>query len=199
MPDFNLLPGRRGTPKLGRRTRGIVLILALGILEIVGCFYLYKDVTKKITETQQTRQTLDQEVATLEKELEAVVAETAALPPLEEIEQAKPKVPPRPSPAQPTKAEIPTIMIIPSLLPFLEQLPSATPVGAWIHRLEEKDGICLIEGYAFQANDVSSLLTAIKGLPGVIRTNLVETKQELFPNRKIPLQHFTLELSLGGA
>ncbi|MFC2074672.1 PilN domain-containing protein [Bdellovibrionota bacterium] len=186
MPKVNLLPGRGGRERTGRSGKGIVLIIALGLLEMVAIFYLYSALTKNIAIAQQRRQVLQKEVATLERELEQAATEAKIIPP--PIEEEKPPE------EKLEEALVPT----PILLTLLEQIGDSLPKGAWLSRFEEGGGVCELEGYAYSKHEISELLGMSKTLPGVVNVSLIETERKLIPRRKIPLQHFTIQLTLGG-
>lgn len=185
VPNINLLPGSNHK---GKKLGGIIFLIFVSLVWMVVCFWLTTTINKEIAGAKNEYSTKEEDVATLEKKLtelnEAInVAESEAA-------GATGKVAPKVSKED--------FVVIPEIFPLLIGLETAAPKGAWITRLETKNELCRIEGFALRAQDVSEFLRNARGIDGVTKATLVETKRDLFPNRKIPLHHFQLEVTLGG-
>ena len=184
MPNINLLPkSEGGTKKIG----SIIFLLIVGVIWIAVCYAIYSKVEGEIESAKNEYSMKSEEVASLEKELKELNEDLSKVTVEENIVIKRKEI-----------SINDNIQVIPEIFTFLLNLPTATPSGAWITKLDTKNEICKIEGYAFLAQDVSGFIKQIRGVDGVSKVKLVETKLELFPNRKIPLQHFQLELTLGG-
>lgn len=186
MPNINLLPSEKGSRK---KLGSVLFLIVIGFLWIGVCYWLFVEIQKEIEFSSKDLNLKQEEVASLEKELTAINLEINSLPTeskeviiieknLEIINQKN-------------------VTVFPEIFPFLLGLSGATPEGAWITKLETKNELCRVEGYAFRAQDVSDFLKNTKRVDGVARVKLVEVKRELFPSRKIPLHHFKLEVVLG--
>lgn len=186
MPNINLLPSESSR----RKGLGSIIFLLLTALIWVGvCFFLYRNIQNEIAIADKEYSIKKEEVAALEKELLGL-NEQLSTTVVEEEGTALEKrggIAPREA-----------VAVFPEIFPLLSGLSLATPKGAWITKLETKKEICLVEGYAFKTQDISDFLRNAKGIDGVSKAKLLETKREIFPNRKIPLHHFQLELKLGG-
>lgn len=186
MPNINLLPSESNRRKgLG----SIIILLLIALIWVAVCFFLYRDIQNEISIAEKEFSIKKVEVDKLENELSGL-KEQLSTKVLEEeklTSEDKGSV----SAKQP-------LGVYPEIFPLLSGISLATPKGAWITKLETKKEICLIEGYAFKTQDISDFLRNAKGIDGVYKAKLLETKREIFPNRKIPLHHFQLELTLGG-
>lgn len=187
MPNINLLPSESGRRK---GLSSIIFLLLTALIWVGVCFWLYRDIQNEIVIADKEYSIKKDEIVSLEKELASLNEQLSSVAVKEEVITVEERK------SGPVRKE--SLAVYPEIFPLLTTLSPAMPRGAWITRLESKNGICLIEGYAFKTQDISDFLRNARGIDGVAKARLLETKREVFPNRKIPLHHFQFELKLGG-
>ena len=186
MPNINLLPSE----SVRRKGLGsIIFLLLIALIWVGACFWLYRNIQSEIAIADKEYSIKKEEIASLEKELTGLNEQLSSTAVEEEIVIVERK-------NGSVKKE--SLGVYPEIFPLLSGLSSAMPQGAWVTKVETKNGICLVEGYAFKTQDISDFLRNARGIDGVTKAKLIETKREVFPNRKIPLHHFQFELTLGG-
>ena len=79
----------------------------------------------------------------------------------------------------------------------MDALASLTPKRLWISKLDEKGGNASISGVAATFDDVSALMTALKGDPHFATVELAKTAAtQVTTGRKLDLVDFTLTMQI---